>query len=326
MIRASKSVVLNDNKQHIMAFGGAESRIYDVDPPEVSYGSRTPILEAKKISTKQIGWMKKHDKQLWEIIRADACAAYHFLQQKGLMLGYQRVEPIWSMHTFSGRSKAEGFSIQNQDGPISNINGDRVFLHFDWVSADMRAVAIMSGDPELNKSFEDSDPYAYMASQIEGLERSECKTALLASIYSLDHSNPAMHFYEGVRQWVIKCQNRLIQNNSLKSILKREFHVTNKRTERSVFNATIQGSVAHAMQLCLKRAWDIFPDNVLTENHDSLVMTCSGESGTMKNIISEVSKIMVCPFEGILKSNPRFPVVVSIGKQYKRWQKYKRYQ
>ena len=240
--------------------------------------------------------------------------------------GYDRVEPIWSMHTFSGRSKAEGFSIQNQEGPIRNINGDKMFIQFDWVSADMRAVAIMSGDPELNRSFEGSDPYAYMASQIEGLERSECKKALLSSIYSLDHSNPAMHFYGGVRKWVIKCQNRLIEQDSLKSILKREFKISDKRNERSVFNATVQGSVAHAMQLCIRRTWDIFPDNILTENHDSLVMTCDDQPDIIKNVISKVSKIMVCPFEGILKTNPRFPIVVSIGKNYKRWQKYKRYQ
>ena len=328
LVTQAKNVVLNDYKQHIIAFGlEHDNRVFDVDLPDIPVEENTKAY--RKAITVVIKEMCKTRPKYWQVVRSDASVTYADLQRRGVLYGYELQYPIWG-RTYSGRSKTTNFNVQGLGQEhLMNVNNDKIYLNFDWVAADMRAVAIMSGDKKLNAAFVDSDPYQVLIDhfnsgvEVDKLNRGEGKRLMFKSVYSFDSDNPALDFYGGFKAWISECRARLRRDGYLKSILGRKFSIAKDRTEKSVFNATVQGSVAHAMQVCLRRVWDLFPDNILTENHDSLAITCSKDDAKAK--IIEVSRIMVQPFKGILKSNPQFPVKVSIGSGYKKWNNYRRY-
>jgi hypothetical protein len=328
-LSSANRIVLNNYKQHIISFNiqdDRRGRVFDVDMPNISAG--VDLKSCQKTIASVLIKLCKLKLQYWHIINGDAAVVYAYLQRKGAIYNYKREYPIWGK-TYSGRSSAMGFSIQGLGcEPLHNVNGDPVYINFDWVAADMRAVSIMSGDRKLNSAFNGSDPYQKLIDHInsgvsDGLTRDEGKLLMFKSVYSLDADNPALDFYDGFRDWITNCRAKLSVNGYLESILGRKFRVLGDRTERSVFNATIQGSVAHAMQICLRKAWEAYPDNILTENHDSLVLTSA--KGSVADKIRVVARIMVQPFNGILKTNPQFPVKVSVGTGYKKWKHYRRY-
>ncbi len=331
LVSKADTVMLNDYKQHLVAFGlGHESngKVFDIELPE-EIGCKDDIKSTRKVIAQVLSRMYRIRPQYWHFVRANAAVVYSCLQRRGVLYGYELRHPTWG-RVYSGRSKSTGFSIQGlgQDH-LTGVDSHKVFLNFDWVSADMRAIAIMSGDQKLNTAFLQSDPYQELADYInvgvdeDKLTRDEAKRLMFKSVYSLDSDNPALDYYSGFGDWIAMCRSKLQEDGYLKSILGRRFRISKSRTERSVFNATIQGSVAHAMQICLRRVWDIFPDNILTENHDSLVMVC--DPSDTHHMIDEIAKIMIQPFNGILKNNPQFPLKISVGSGYKKWKSYKRY-
>jgi len=339
-------VMINEFKQHLIAFGLNPSQdsprppdieAYDVDLPEIPLkniraiaGSKESLEMAKKILVFMFKRMKKIQLREWQKIRARSAVVYSFLQRRGMMYGYEHMFPIWG-RTFSGRSKTSGFNAHGHgEGYLANTNGDKVLLNFDWVAADMRAVAIMSGDQKLTNSFSNGDPYKCLMGELSRNgqlhTRDDSKRLMFKCIYSLGgvNNNPALKYYAEFGRWITQCRKRLKENKYLESILGRRFYINKDRDEKSVFNATIQGSVAHAMQICLRKAWELYPHSVLTENHDSLVIT--SDKKDIKKKIKDIAKIMVQPFLGISSlSNPQFPLRVSIGKEYKKWKKFKRY-
>jgi len=330
IITSAKRVMLNDCKQHLIAYNfeyRGLGHVLDVDVPPIS--SKMDVKQCRKIVAAVLAKMHKIKPQYWQAVRAGASVVYSNLQKRGVLYGYEPRYPIWG-RVYSGRSKSTGFNVQGLGREhLTNPNGGKVFLNFDWIAADMRIITIMSGDEKLDLAFKHSDPYQYLVDHLnkgvdrDRLVRDEGKRLMLSSAYSFDDDNPALDFYGGFRSWITRCRMRLARNGYLTSILNRRFSMTKGRTERSVFNAMIQGSVAHAMQLCLKRVWDLFYNDILTENHDSLVVTCSKENAS--NEIIEISKIMIQPFKGILRDNPQFPIRVSVGSGYKNWSYYKRY-
>ena len=330
-LNSAKHVVFNDYKQHLIMFGcGNVNTAYDMPMPAINY---TELNDCRKIVAKALGIMYRTKPEVWHTIRANASLVYADLQKRGVIYNYTLKCPIWDISVFSGRSKATGFAVQgSQISELSNINGDTIFINFDWVSADMRAIALMCNDKLLNDSFNISDPYQYMVDALNKNSvikqtRVQGKMELLKSIYSFGRNNMAMQFYPGLASWVKNTRASLQTNGYLSSILGRRFSLEDAKDrdnpEGTVFNAVFQGSVAHAMQTCLKKVWDIFPDNILTENHDSLVMTCKMDN--LAKIVKGVSRIMVQPFDGILNNNPQFPVKVSVGKSYRGWNVVKRY-
>ncbi len=326
IIGASKKVVLNDYKQHIIGFSIDQynNKVYDLPLPKMTADS---VKGAKKKAVKIIAAMKKTKPQIWHNVRANAAVAYADLQQRGIVIGYRDIKyPQWDIDTYSGRSRASKVSVQGMtDHDIYNVRGGEIYLHFDWVSADIRMVSILSRDERLNKAFKDSDPYTYMTEQLHRhVDRDEAKRSLLASIYKMDYNSIAMDFYSGLKEWVMESSDSLTRTGHVQSVLGRKFKLEGDRNRRSVFNATIQGSVAHAMQLCIRRVWDLFPSNLLIENHDSLVLTCHNEEEIVP-IVNGVCGVMVQPFKSIIPKGMMFPTVVSIGKQYRNWQKFKRF-
>lgn len=327
-------IVVNDLKQHLIAFNLGHDQIehmYDIPMPAI--GLKTDAKANRMATAAAVVAMAKMKLETWHIIRANAAVVYAYLQRKGVLFGYKLEYPIWDLETYSGRSRSVGFNVQGLGiEPLANTNNDPIFLHFDWVAADIRAISIISDDMKLHESFVDSDPYTYLINNLNidatvenQLNREEGKAAMLAAVYSLDDGSPVFDFYAGVRRWMAKSKARLLLHGSLPSILGRQFYLSANRNQLSAFNAAIQGTVAHAMQICIRKVWDLYPDNILTDSHDSLVVTCTQDKKDIRSKVAAISRIMVQPFHGILKDNPQFPLVVSIGKKYKQWSTYKRY-
>jgi DNA polymerase I-like protein with 3'-5' exonuclease and polymerase domains len=115
----------------------------------------------------------------------------------------------------------------------------------------------------------------------------------------------------------------------LTSILGRKFYVHGDNEQqilesrRQVFNAQMQGSVAHAMQNSLVRIHKKYPNCILTELHDSVVLCC--KSPMAPQLIKDVSAIMLRPFDGLLENNPVFPLRVSVGNKWRNWKELRVY-
>ncbi len=264
----------------------------------------------------------------WQRIYANAAVVYQALENRGVTIGMIHHKPIWAQNTYSGRSKNTQVNIQGQDGnefltnPTSE-DGD-VFLYFDWMAADIRVAAILSGDELLNESFKTSDPYTHLEQLLTDdtgtVSRADCKQQLLQSINSFNFGHPILEsVYKQLGTWLRESKRKLDEFGELKSILGRKFQVAKARNQNplAVQNGVLQGSVAHAMQLTVKRIWDIYGSSLLCEIHDSIAMTAKPEY--VPSMIRGVVDVMTQPFRGILDSNPFFPVKVSIGKKFRKW-------
>jgi hypothetical protein len=318
---------INDWKSHIVALGLPAWR-YNVRcraPSTIqSSGSNQELVRKRLIEAHRNGCHR------WEEILAKAHMAYAHLERVGISNGIEMVRPIYSTDTWSGRSKTTGFVIQGQNEDsvvLPTREGHRWFLHFDWTAADARIASILSGDPEMDAAFiKGEDPYAVVLrkKRAQGIfeERDHVKREWLRVLYSMDVEAPIVSYFPKMKAWMLAQVSQLKKHGWLESILGRRFRVAEhkeggEKGERAVFNAVLQGSVAHAMHATLAAVTERFPDNVFAEIHDSLVMTC--KDSDLDDLIKGVREIMTRPFAGILDSNPLFPVKVSLGKQWKRW-------
>lgn len=259
----------------------------------------------------------------WQYVQAKAQQVYQYLEDRGFVLDYQICHPEYGM-TYSGRSKSIGFNIQGTDDNhhIRSIDEhDDYFVHFDWIAADLRVLSLLSQDKILDQSFRKSDPYEVVAKKL-GITREEGKKRIFQSLYSLD-AEGLEDVFPALASWIKKMTICIGEKQYGESILNRKFKLEDGRTNKSVFNAKMQGSVAHAMQNVLFRVFQIYPTKILTEVHDALILTCRREE--IKNIVSKVSQIMLNPFYGVLDDSPRFPIRVSVGKAWRKWQLYKEY-
>lgn len=326
-------IIINDFKHHVMAFGFDDpNKFYEINMPQSNFKLIDKSIDVYLTLLRKILPKIVKIKPLpWHNLMAKMSTVHAYLENRGYLYGYVKKYPIWGK-TFTGRSKSSGFNVQGlSDDLLHNINGDDIFINIDWVAADFRAMAVMSGDKSLDESFINGDPYLYLANYFNSmvaetsneLTRYECKQLLLHSTYSLDIYEPIKDVYGGLCDWMRQCQDRLDANKSLQTILGRKFRVSNDRGKKSVFNATIQGSVAHAMHNVAYQIYKLYPDNLLLENHDSVVMTCTVDS--INNIVRDVARIMIRPFYGILHNDYQFPIEISIGKKYRCWRHYKRF-
>ena len=156
------------------------------------------------------------------------------------------------------------------------------------------------------------------------LSLKECKTYLLKSINSMDFTSVALSsVYPQLGAWIGRCKRILSKEDSsdqyLETLLKRKFKRANAKNDLAVLNGVMQGSVAHAMQLSMRRIWEEFPQMLIAEIHDSLVVSCHPTKRHVRSTIETVAEIMLHPFKGVLKANPAFPLKVSVGKRWKKW-------
>ena len=321
----SRKVVINDFKSHIETFKLSRNSSYDVHNLQLLHKEgyvkesegRTKLAEILKCMI-DTGIGK------WQKINADSQVVYQFLEDRGIWNHGMQQFPRYDTNTLSGRSRTTGFNIQGteikDDIRLERYDLD-YFIHFDWIAADLRVASILSNDSELSETFRTSDPYTEMANDLGSeFDRDVCKIEFLKSIYSLDIDNPILELYPTFLQWMKESIDMMKEGKPLHSILGKPYAVANGN-ERSVFSGIISGSVAHAMQSCIARVYDLFPDCIVTETHDSITMM--NDVKGIKTMIKSIGQILLHPFEGILDDNQTFPLRVYVGRSWKDWKFYK---
>jgi hypothetical protein len=236
--------------------------------------------------------------------------------------------PEWSWDTFSGRSKCVGFNIQglstNDIIYQPSVQFNNIQIHFDWICADINIASMLSDDDSLKESFATSDPYTYLSHKISGSDkiRDESKLLLLKTINSLDYNNEYVSMYfPKLSQWLKDILHSIKKNGYSTNITGRRFSLTKDRTERSILNAVMQGSVASAMQSVMIEIYKKFPNYILTDIHDSIVLCVPNDPKIVSHVIKEVGVIFLRPFKNVLNNNHLFPYRVSIGNRWKCWEK-----
>ena len=265
--------------------------------------------------------------ELYHKLAYNAGVVYDYLSQSPIYINYTPVQPIWSMETYSGRSKCQGFNIQGYNKPDfvtrDGFFDNKVLIHFDWLCADLRIASVLSDDAELESSFENDDPYEHLFLKSNGMliDRKDSKISLLKAINSLDFDSKVFDIcYPRLKDWLIECGRQLVEGVKLKTILGKEFEVPDSKTVLSAINGVLQGSIAHAMQNTIHRIYKIYPRNIICEIHDSLVMSCDSDKASIKLMIKKVMEIMSKPFDGILEKDIYFPLRYGVGKK---WRCYK---
>lgn len=323
-----EEVVLSDFHSYINAFDldvHRQFEVYDVNLPREQPSGN--LASAKKRLLVQISSLVEVSTKTWQQLLANSQLAYAFLEKNGYYHNGKKCHSTYGL-TYTGRSKCLVNNIQgaSADDSIHHIDDEMdTFVHFDWVAADFRVASIISKDKYLQDSFKTSDPYTalYEALDSDEITRDQCKIELFRSLYSMNYDSDILNFYPDFANWMKESAEKIEIEGCSYSLLDRRFALEEDRTLKSAFNAQIQGSVVHAMQNVFYRVFKMFPENLLAEIHDSLVLCCRQKD--LKTIIPEVSSIMLFPLEDILDENPRFALKVSIGMEWKKWKLYKEY-
>lgn len=319
IFKQERQVVVNDFMRHIKAFGlsqdDLEADVYDIHVAD---------LEPGRIA-KSARQLAPYKPKSYEGLLARASVAYAGLTAQNLINNYGLEHPEWSLDTFTKRSKTLGFNLQgftdNAKIRTSFASENDALVCFDWVAADIRAVAALSGDEALAKSFLISDPYLFVKQTVGGdITRDECKLLLLKVINSLDYRDQTVRsIYPRLCEWLEEQDAKLEAEGSIKSLLGRKFTITKERGKLSALNGVIQGTVAHAMHRCIRDVWDMYPHRLVGEIHDSIILNCPPVGSEIMKMIRNVTKTMCRPFDGIVSGEIIFPVRISIGNKWKAW-------
>jgi len=318
-------LIVNDFKRHLRAFGWDLDREYTAySIPETPQPRAETLKQAKRYLVEQLKKIYLQPTK-WHKLLADSSKVYQKLENRGVLNGFNHVHPQYGF-ALTGRSSTSGFNIQGTTDQHSILHPEKYeyFIHFDWTSADLRAASILSGDEKMQEAFKKSDPYTMMFEDLNDPEisREDCKLSLLKSIYSLQDDSPALEYYPEFKNWMRRQINQIAEEGYTETILGRRFTLDdgNKKT---VFNAAIQGTVAHAMQNSLIQIEREFPDQIIAEVHDSIILGC--DDGQLSAVVSKVARIMLNPLNGLVESNPRFPLKVNLGRKWRQWKLCKEY-
>jgi len=318
-------LVLSGFKSFVSAFKldpFKEYQIYDASLPIEA----TPDFSGiKKAILKKIAVLIKHKPSEWSKALVNAQLVYKTLEDRGYYYGNDKKYPIYDF-AYTGRSKCIKNNIQGAtvNDEIYHINDEfDVFIHFDWVAADFRVASLISGDDSLEESFKTSDPYTRLAEELGDPEitREQCKLELFRSFYSMNPDAAPLEFYPQFSEWMKNSIAKIERNGYSLSLLGRKFQMGTERTLKSAFNAQIQGTVAHAMQNVIWQVHQKFPENILTEVHDSLILCARPKDAP--EIIRGVSEVMLYPLNGISNVDAKFPIKISLGTKWKKWKPYK---
>lgn len=322
---SNKNIITNDFKSVLSGFKFSlpdeKLNVYDTIHPSLEVPST--LNDINVVVSSGLDALQRNKIQYWQYAAANAAVVYEHLERIGILVGGILKHPKWSYDTTSGRSKTKEFNIQgtNKDDCITDRHGSGsdIFINFDWRGADIRIAAILSDDDHLNDISLGSDPYQKIADIIDQ-PRNESKIMLLSAINALRVDDPVIGLFPKLQKWMTEQKDRLSSGQPVYSILRRSFY--NEKKPLSSFNATMQGSIAHAMQLTIRKIWEA-KFRLLAETHDSITIACTKEDA--KETVREISNIMCRPFSGILKNNPIFPVRVSVGKHWCQWKQYRLY-
>lgn len=327
-IITSQQASINDFKSHITALQlplEADYKISEIPIGDEIISREWSVLEGfmqQKLETME----QQANNSKWQNLIAEATLVYSALEKRGVIYdgNLEPMHPIYDVGTFTGRSRTSEFNIQGMgdDAPISPIRTDyNIMLCADWIAADMRMASLMSGDTIMQQSFITADPYVYLTEQM-GIDRPDCKKQMLSSIYSLNTNSEVLNYFPEFRKWIDASKIKMHKDGYLSSVLGRPFKCDGDN-DRAVFNATIQGSMAHAMQNSLIKLHKKYPQSILTELHDSIILCCN--KNMLKSMIDDVATCMLHPFNGLLDHNPTFPVRILVGNKWRAWKEYQVY-
>lgn len=316
LIRTADGLYINHLKLHLEATQARldlDGKLYDFpDMLDTQYSDIEKVKETV-IDGLALMYDEVRDRPEWRLISGRAAVAYEQMQRNGIS-SYGRARDVyWRMDTITGRSRCLGFPLQSYTGEDLRLKSvdNAAFVHLDWTAADFRVISIMSEDPELNESFQKSDPYSYVA-ELVGISRNEAKAMMLKTVYAVNIDSPIVDLFPKFGEWFKSSLSDLLNNGYIKSIMGRKFVLNDERNIRSVFNAHIQGSVTHALHSVLHKLYKIIPRYLMAELHDSVVIACD------KDIAIDVAKaaanIMRHPLDNII-----FPLRISIGDGWRNW-------
>lgn len=314
-------VVVNDFKAHLSGFKFDIRQEFDVYSRPDEQLVIHDLTSAKKVILQKLIEYRNQPIENWMMLLANVSVVYQYLENRGVFHGFKRVYPRYDF-TLTGRSKTLNFPLQGatENDCIRHPLEFENFVHLDWVAADMRVAAWLSADPDMEKSFLTSDPYTMMHESLPEVPREECKIHFLRSIYSLDYDSPFIAYYPTFQKWMREKIDEIQDVGYSETVLGRRFYLEDWPLE-TVFNAMIQGTVAQAMQLVLTKLFNLCPEQVLTEVHDSVIL-CVSEAGLV-SVVKTAAEIMKQPFDGILPDQVTFPLKVNIGKEWRKWQTLK---
>lgn len=327
-------IVVNDFKWHIDALKlpvNKNFKVYEVpEDQDSSYPRDLTVL--KKWLAQQIKVAKTGSGTRWQELLAETTVVYLTLERRGVLKGGLPVTPIYGT-TFTGRSRSSGFSIHGAtegDDIRSTDSNQKAFIHIDWIAADPRGWALLSKDEVMQETFRKSDPYTYLAEK-NGGTREIYKSELIKSIYSQNYDSIVFRSFPQLKEWVKKSWEQILVDGYSTSVMGRKFYGPRDikpqewtpHIQRSIFNAQMQGSTAHAMQNTMVELYRKVPHSLMTDLYDSVVL-CT-DKGSAIPVMNTVVGVMLHPFKGILPDNPVFPLRVSIGDQWKKWKRYKEF-
>ena len=322
--------VINDFKSHVAAFN-LEKRtdydVYDLNLPKLNIEVKSSV-EAKKALILLLKKIKKRKPMRWHKLLANASVVYQDIEDRGILHSYRLEHPFYSLDTFTGRSKTTGFNVQGttEEFDLRPVGeGACYFVHFDWISSELAIAANRSSDDVLKDAFKVSDPYTLVEKYFNHPDytRDKCKLRFLKSMYSLSFHDEVYNVYPTLKNWLFNRLEFLRDYGYLDSIMGRKYKVGVKKKQKSVFNAQFQGSVAHAMQSVLVRLFGDYRHNIVTEVHDSVIM--STDQVNMSGMIEDVVEVMKNPLDGLVDDPPQMAVKVSVGRKWKRWKSYKEF-
>jgi DNA polymerase I-like protein with 3'-5' exonuclease and polymerase domains len=311
---SQEPVYLNDAKSHIIAFNLRNNHnLYQLTAAIPTLSNNRYIELFNSIALVDL----KPDR--WRNLLGASSSTYISMERKPIFLDEIKVQPIYALDTYTGRSRCHNYNIQGapEDTPIRTEDADNLFICCDWMAAEIRAAALLSHDELLNESFIKSDPHTMLSEEL-GIPRDECKRLYMRTIYSIDLDSPILEIYPKLKEWMQNQLNALERDGSLCSPLGRKFKLGSRDT-KSVFNAVLQGTVAHAMQSSLIKLSDKLKAYMLTETHDSIIFSC--RSGLVPHVIKEATQVMLRP----LTEMDTFPLRVYVGRQWKKWKLYREY-
>lgn len=300
----SKKVILNDYINYM--------RYFDINPFDKFSVFDCPHEDDEFFNSKPALWMK---------LLADVQRVYRYIEMRGLYDGYEKLDFKFGL-TSTGRGRCTGINVQGMDSkaflrtPVFEYD---YYINLDWIAADIRYAAICSGDKHLLETWDKSDPYHQLQSDL-GIDRDDAKIRILKGIYSLSFNDEVFEAYPDFMDWLNSRSIRMHKNGGLETCLGRKFSLDHHNS-KSVFSGMISGSVAHAMQNVLSKIFNMCPQNLLIDMHDSVILV--SKRSELLNLINKVRDIMLYPFDGIWDKNPRFPFKIQIGNTWRGWKLYK---
>ena len=167
----SQPCSINDFKAHITAFGITPRLDYKAYNRPGMTEARQTEKECKKDILLAIKAAKAEKPQLWQKVEAKAHVVYAMMEKNGIYDGVKTNHPHLDTHVLSGRGRSRGFNMHGMGDKsivLPRSQGHCIFVHCDWISADLRAASILADDKVLQNFFEHSDPYERIAEELRG--------------------------------------------------------------------------------------------------------------------------------------------------------------